>query len=55
MNYYKIFNGKLASELRKKGFWIVAVEPNLKKPWLNVFCFEDTAEFRQALTEITNK
>lgn len=53
MKIYKIFSATMASKLRKAGFWIIGTEPNMKKPWLDVFLFEDTPEFQQKLTELT--
>ena len=55
MNYFKCFSARMANLLRKRGFWIVGTEPNLKKPWLDVFLFEDTPELREALNELSNK
>lgn len=49
MAYFKCYSARLASYLRKQGFWIVGTEPNLKKPWFDVFLFEDTPELRKAI------
>lgn len=51
---YKIFSAKMAHELCVKGFRIVDTEGNTHKPWLNVFLFEDTPEFRTAMTKVNN-
>lgn len=53
MKIYKIFSSTMASKLRKSGFWIIGTEPNMKKPWLDVFLFEDTPEFQQKLAQLT--
>lgn len=53
MKIYKIFSATMASKLRKAGFWIIGTEPNMKKPWLDVFLFEDTPEFQQKLAQLT--
>jgi hypothetical protein len=54
-NEKKIFNRRLALELRKKGFSIVKTEPNFYKPEFDVYIFEDSDELQSALTEITQK
>lgn len=53
MKIYKIFSATMASKLRKAGFWIIKTEPNMKKPWLDVFIFEDTPEFQATLSRLT--
>ena len=52
-NEKKIFNRRLALELRKRGFEIVKTEPNFYKPEFNVYIFNDSVELQSALTEIT--
>ena len=52
---YKIFRLDIARRLAKKGFHIEAVTPNKDKPWLNVYCFTDTENMRQALSEIVKE
>lgn len=54
-NIYKIFSRSIAIKLRKKGFKIIKTEPNYKKPEFDVYFFEDTSDFRNALNEIVNK
>lgn len=49
MKYFKCFSARLASYLKKQGFYIIAREPNLKKPQYDVFLFEDSAELRAAV------
>ena len=52
-NEKKIFNRRLALELRKRGFNIINTEPNIYKPEFNVYIFEDSTELQSALTDIT--
>lgn len=49
---YKIFTLKLARELCEKGFKIVGTIPNIQKPWLNVYLFEDSSELRQCVERL---
>ena len=51
-NYKKVFTRWIAVELRKQGFNIIDVEPNHKKPQLDVYIFQDTPEFKQAFDNI---
>lgn len=53
MKTYKIFTMKLARKLCLIGFKCIATEPNRNAPWLNVYLFEDSADFRDTLTKIT--
>ena len=48
-NTYKIFTLKLARILCDLGFIIVGTVPNVQKPWLNVYLFEDSQELRNAV------
>lgn len=48
-NQYKVFTLKLARQLCDQGFKIIGTVPNAKKPWLNVYLFENTAEFQRTL------
>ena len=54
-NEKKIFNRRLALELRKKGFNIIKTEPNFYKPEFNVYIFKNSVELQSALTELTQK
>lgn len=54
-NEKKIFNRKLALELRKRGFRIIKTEPNFYKPEFDVYIFKDSVELQSALTDITQK
>ena len=52
----KIYSSKVAGALCRRGFKIIGTEPNPKKPWLDVFIFEDTDAPNYAFDEIiTNK
>lgn len=53
MALYPIFMAQIAFKLEKKGFKLIKIEPNKKKPKYNVYYFEDTLELHQALIEIT--
>ncbi len=55
MKTYKIFSAAMAYKLRKAGFWIIGTEPNYRKPWLEVFIFEDTPEFQATLTKLSDE
>lgn len=48
-NTYKVFTLKLARILCDLGFIIVGTVPNIQKPWLNVYLFEDSQELRNAV------
>lgn len=48
----KIFSKKIAYELRKKHFKIVGTEPNMNRPELDVYLFQDSDELEAALDEI---
>ena len=49
---YKVFTLKLAKKLRDCGFHIIGTLPNAKKPWLNVYLFQDTEELRKAVQKL---
>ena len=48
-NQYKVFTLKLARQLCDQGFKVIGTVPNAKKPWLNVYIFENTEEFQRTL------
>lgn len=48
----KIYSSRIANELKHRGFWIIGVEPNMKKPWFDVFLFEATDEMLAAYDQI---
>lgn len=50
----RIYTKSVALELRKRGFKIIRTEPNENKPEFDVYLFENTSEFKAALTDITN-
>lgn len=54
MKTFKVFSLKVAAELRKQGYRIQEITPNRDKPWLNVYGFDNTEEFRAALERVTN-
>ena len=54
-NGKKIFNRRLALELRKRGFDIIETEPNFYKPEFDVYIFKESEELQLALTELTQK
>lgn len=51
----KIFKKQIAVELLVRKHELVYTEPNLKKPWLTVFCFRETVNLLSDLTQITDK
>lgn len=52
---FKVFSLKVAAELRKQGYRIEGIMPNKDMPWLNVYEFKDTPEFRSALDKLIKK
>jgi hypothetical protein len=48
----KVFKKDRALELIVKGNNLVYKEPNYKKPYLVVFCFQDTDKLEKDLSEI---
>lgn len=50
----KIFSKRIAYELRKRGFKIIGTEPNIYKPELDVYLFQDSEELEKAMGEIIN-
>lgn len=55
MNTYGVHSGRMARELLNRGFNLVKVEPNKKKPQFSVYHFEDTLELQYAITEIIQR
>ena len=53
-NTKRIYTKSVALELRKRGFRIIRTEPNENKPEFDVYIFEETENFKAALTDITN-
>lgn len=52
MNIFKIFKKEHALKLITMNNNLVYTEPNRKKPWLVVFCFEDTEKLHKDFTSI---
>lgn len=52
MNLYPIFMRRIAFRLEMRGFKVIKVEPNKKRPQYNVYYFEDTKELHDALFEV---
>lgn len=52
MNLYPIFMRRVAFRLEKRGFKVIKIEPNKKRPEYNVYYFEDTLELHNALAEV---
>jgi len=50
---YPIFMRRIAWRLEMRGFKVIKIEPNKKKPQYNVYYFEDTQELHNALYEVT--
>lgn len=44
----KVYSSKIAGLLCRQGFKVIKTEINPKKPWLDVFVFEETPELLQA-------
>lgn len=55
MPLYIVFMSRIANQLEGRGFPIVKMAHNKKKPQYMIYYFEDTLKFRQALREITKK
>lgn len=53
MKTYRIYTRWLAVALRREGFKMVATDVNEFHPKFDVYIFEDTEEFQQAITRIT--
>lgn len=47
-----IYSKRVALELRNKGFKIIKTIPNKYKPQFDAYVFEDTQEFKTALSVI---
>lgn len=52
----KIYSSKIAGALYRQGYKIIGTEPNPRKPWLDVFIFEETDALNEAFDKIlTNR
>ena len=47
-----IFDAKIARKLLKMGFVVIDIKPNRENTDKSIFVFDNTEEFKQALTEI---
>lgn len=52
---YAIHSSRISRELQNRGFVLIKVEPNKKKPQFSVYHFEDTVELQSTLTEIIQR
>lgn len=50
-----VYMPRIAAELRRRGFQILRVEVNPKKPQYDCYVFEATPEMLEAFGEIANK
>lgn len=54
-NFYAIHSSAVARELMRRGFRMIDVVPNKKKPSFSVYRFEDSIELQMALMEIFDR
>ena len=54
MKIFKIFKREIALKLISMGNKLIYTEPNKKKYWLVVFCFEDTDKLHEDINKIIN-
>ena len=52
---FKVYTKRVANELCKQGFKMLGTVINNEKPWLYVYLFEDSPEFRAALEAATKR
>ena len=50
-----IFDAKIARKLLKQGFVVIDIKPNRENTDKSIFVFENTEEFKHALTEIMDE
>ena len=50
---FRIYTKRIANLLCERGFRIVDIEVNNKKPWLYTYLFEDSDSLRGVLAELT--
>lgn len=55
MEIFKVFKKSIALTCVAEGCNLVYTEPNWKKPYLRVFCFEDNELLRRTLTRINSE
>ena len=51
---YKVFRRDICNELLSRGYKLVCVEPNIKRPNGSVFLFEDDGNLHSVIVEIKN-
>ncbi len=55
MKTFTVYMPRIASRLMSRGFKVIEIIPNPKKPQYRAFVFEETQDFLKAFTEIANK
>ena len=50
-----IFDAKIARKLLKMGFVVIDIKPNRENTDKSIFVFENTEEFKSALTQILDE
>ena len=50
-----IFDARIARKLLKMGFVVIDIKPNRENTEKSIFVFENTEEFKQALTQIMDE
>ena len=50
-----IFDAKIARKLLKQGFVVIDIKPNRENTDKSIFVFENTEEFKAALTQIMDE
>lgn len=50
-----IFDAKVARKLLKQGFVVIDIKPNRDNTEKSIFVFENTEEFKMALTQIMDE
>lgn len=50
-----IFDAKIARRLLKEGFVVIDIKPNRENTDKSIFVFENTEEFKSALTQIMDE
>ena len=50
-----IFDAKIARKLLKMGFVVIDIKPNRENTDKSIFVFENTEEFKHALTQILDE
>ena len=52
---YGVHSARMMRELIHRGFELIKVEPNKKKPQFSVYHFEDSLELQKTISEIIQK